>query len=100
MTSFLGRATFPSITAPAVYYSPHKASTRARVRAHTTAPRTMTRGVLANTIYLECLAFAITALLAASDVEGKDGSKEQPREINGVFGRATYNSNSLCYNNQ
>jgi len=33
-------------------------------------------------------------------VEGKDGGREQPREIGGVFGRATYNGNSLCYNNQ
>ena len=60
----------------------------------------MTRRVLANTIYPECLAFAITILLAASDVEGKDGDKEQPRETKGVVGRATYNSNSLCYDSQ
>lgn len=60
----------------------------------------MTRRAFANTIYLESLAFAITILLAASDVEGKDGSKEQPRETKGVVGRATYNSNSLCSNTQ
>jgi hypothetical protein len=60
----------------------------------------MTRSVLANTIYLEGLAFAITILLAASDVEGKDEGKEQPQETKGVVGRAAYNSHSLCYNNQ
>ena len=102
MRSSLGCATFPSITAPAVFrpYSLHKASVRKYepTQLHPT-PITMTRRVLANTIYLECLTFAITILLAASDVECKNGGKEQPREIKEVVGRA-YSSHSLCYNNQ
>ena len=43
----------------------------------------------------------ITMLLAASDVEGRDGERERTRETSGVVGRAaSYNSHSLCYNDQ
>ena len=58
----------------------------------------MTRRILANAVYLECLALVVTTSLAASDVEGKD----QTRETSGMVGRAevNYNSHSLCYNSQ
>jgi len=51
----------------------------------------MTRKSLSNAIYLECLAFTITALLAALDVEGADGETRVAR---------AYNSSSVCYNSK
>ena len=64
-------------------------------QAHFTL-RAMTRGILANAVYLECLAFVVTTLLAASDVEAKD----QARETGGVAGGVSYDIHSLCYNKE
>ena len=51
---------------------------------------------LLNTLYLECLAFAITIILAASDVEGKDGGGRLTRAAT----KATFDGQSVCYNNK
>lgn len=56
----------------------------------------MPRRNLTNAIYLECLAFAITSLLAASTVEGKEDDKEWVGEVNGVVGRATHYTRMNC----
>ena len=52
----------------------------------------MARKSLSNTIYLECLVFTITALIATSDAEGADGGTR--------VARAAYNSGSVCYNSK
>ena len=52
----------------------------------------MSRKSLSNAIYLQCLAFTITALLAASDVEGTDGGAR--------VARAAFKSSNVCYNSK
>jgi len=62
----------------------------------------MTPKSLSNTIHLDCLAFVLTMLLTALDVEGKEGGENHIRETSGVVSRAktTYNNHSICYNSQ
>ena len=59
----------------------------------------MTGKSLAKTIHLECLAFAITVLLAASDVGAEaPGSGDHTTETGGILsGGVTYNNHSACY---
>ena len=59
----------------------------------------MSRRSLLNTIYLECLAFAVTVLLVASDVEGRSEGYDQTRET-GIAARVTLDRRSICYNNK
>jgi hypothetical protein len=67
-----------------------------QLRPHFTTP-IMTPRSLANTVYLECLAFTITALLATSDVAAEGGSDTPTRKSSGVVGGVAYNKNSVCY---
>lgn len=62
----------------------------------------MTRKSLANTMYLECLAFTATALLAVSDVEANAGRDDQTQDADGTVkgAAADYNNGSICYNSK
>ncbi|KAF9783918.1 hypothetical protein BJ322DRAFT_1021677 [Thelephora terrestris] len=57
----------------------------------------MTRKSLVKITYLDCLAFAITILLAVSDVGAEAGSDDNTPETGGVVGGV---SNADCYDNR
>jgi len=60
----------------------------------------MTPRSLANTVYLKCLTFTISALLAASHVGAEGGNDGQTRRTGGVVGGVSYNNHSVCYDSQ
>jgi hypothetical protein len=57
----------------------------------------MTRKSLVKTTHLDCLAFAITILLAVSDVGVEAGSDDHTTETSGVVGGV---SKANCYDNR
>lgn len=59
------------------------------------APRTVS-----ETFYLRCLAFVVTILLAASEVEAQEGNGGLTRKTTAVVGGAIYKDNSVCYDSQ
>ena len=61
----------------------------------------MTRKSPLNAIYLMCLAFVVTMLLAALGVEGMEGGDGETGGTGGLargVTRATLNGHPVCYN--
>jgi hypothetical protein len=58
----------------------------------------MSHKSFSTTVYLQCLAFLITTLLAVSGARAEGGSHEETSDM--VKGGASYNNNTVCYDSK
>jgi hypothetical protein len=60
----------------------------------------MTHKSFAIIVYLQCLAFLITTLLAVSGARAEGGSNEETSDMVEGGAKASYNNNTVCYDSK